>query len=72
MATRKVTIEVEVPEGVSIGERELEAMQTAAKRTLIYLLLEKAQKREPTEEELRELVKEAKRNIYKRIMEEGD
>ena len=72
MATKKITIEVEVPEGVSIGERELEAMQTAAKRTLIYLLLEKAQKREPTEEELQELVKEAKRNIYKRIMEEGD
>ena len=72
MAVKKVIIEVEVPEGMKIGEEELEAIQSAAKRALIYILLERAQKREPTKEEFEEIVGEAKRNIYKRIMEEGD
>jgi len=72
VATRKVVVEVEIPEGMRIGKEELEAMQSAAKRTLLYLLLEKAQKREPTREEFEELVRDAKRNVYKRIVEEGD
>jgi len=72
MATKKITIEVEVPDETIIGDKELEVMRSAAKRALIYLILEKAQKREPTQEEINKLAEEAKKNIYRKIKEAGD
>ncbi len=66
---KKVVIEVEVPEWVSSLEAE-EAIRSAARRALLYLILEKAQKGEPTEKELKRLAREAKASLYRRIVEE--
>ncbi len=70
MATRKVVIEVEVPEELRIGEGEVEAMRSAARRALIYMILEKYQRREPTREELEELVRKVKEGVYRSVVEE--
>ncbi|MEB3861612.1 MAG: hypothetical protein GSR84_05245 [Desulfurococcales archaeon] len=69
MATKKITIEVEVPEWVSEWEAR-EAIVSAARRAVLYLALERAQRREPNQEEVEELAGEAKRSIYRRVMED--
>ena len=69
MATRRITVEVEVPEWLGEGEAR-EAVLSAARRTILYLALERAQRREPSQEEIEELSDEVKRSIYRRVMED--
>ena len=67
--TRKLNVEIEIPSWLPPEEAE-RAARSGAKRAVLYLILEKSQEREPTERELEELAREAKRNIYRRIREE--
>ncbi len=43
--SRTVKVGVEVPKDSRIGDEEIEAMRSGAKRALLYLMLEKAQER---------------------------
>ncbi len=69
VATKRITVEVEVPEWLGEGEAR-EAILSAARRAVLYLALERAQRREPSQEEIEELAGEAKRSIYRRVMED--
>ena len=62
-------MEVEVPSWLPLEEAERVA-RSGARRAVLYLILEKSQGKEPTERELEELAREAKRNIYRKIKEE--
>ncbi|MEB3779452.1 MAG: hypothetical protein GSR85_04390 [Desulfurococcales archaeon] len=69
MATRKITVEVEVPGWLATSDAE-EVIRSAVRRAVLYLTLERVQRREPTSEELEELAGEAKKSIYKKVVEE--
>ena len=64
MATRKITIEVEVPEGLDESYFKREAERELARLTLL-LTLETLQKRTPTKEEVEQLAREIKRKAYR-------
>ena len=64
---RKVSIEVEVPAGT-----DLEELRRVVKRAVVFYILEKSQRRVPSEEEVEELAREAKVNIYRSIVEAGE
>ena len=63
MATRRITIEVEVPEGISEEDFKREARRQLARLTLL-MALETLQRQAPTEEEINDLAREIKRKAY--------
>ena len=62
--TKKITIEVEVPEGVS-GERVVEELRRQAARIVALLALESQQRREPSSGEVERLAEAIKRAAYR-------
>ena len=61
---RKITIEVEVPEGVS-GEKVEEELRRQAARIVALLALESLQTREPSSREVEDLAEAIKRAAYR-------
>ena len=68
MSGEKVVVEVEVPQGVDREEylREVNRVLEALK---LRMLLDRAQRRVPSQEEVEELAREAKRRIRRRVEE---
>jgi len=68
LSGEKVVVEVEVPQGVDREEylREVNRVLEALK---LRMLLDRAQRRVPSQEEVEELAREAKRRIRRRVEE---
>ena len=68
MSEEKVVVEVEVPRGVDREEylREVSRVLEALK---LRMLLDRAQRRVPSVDEVEELAREAKRRIRRRVEE---
>ncbi len=67
MATRRITVEVEVPEG---SEWVADVVRDVAGRLVAYLLLEAKARKELSDEEIASMVREARRRVWERVKHE--
>ena len=64
MATRKITIEVEVPEGLEwIGE----VARNLVNRLTIYAILQAKAKAKLSDEEIQQIIDEARSKVWERV-----
>ncbi len=67
MTTKKITVEVEVPEGVEWVEG---VVRDLANRVVAYILLESKARSSLGEEEILEIAREARRRVWERVKHE--
>ena len=67
MTTKRITVEVEVPEG---SEWVADVVRDVAGRLVAYLLLEAKARAELSDEEITGMVREARKRVWERVKHE--